>query len=171
MPNSRGIQCFLIEKEIKDHDFAVAWSKYGTNMTRRDVLESAGALAAFGDARLLLGAGARMFISLNGSLVGRDTPAFEWPGFARLAARVGYGGVDLNLQAAMKEGVGATRALLTELKIKPGFSGFSAPLFGRDEAAFQSSLAKLPETAQFCAALSRRSQSGADRPHTEKYAA
>jgi sugar phosphate isomerase/epimerase len=120
----------------------------GGSVSRRGVL-----LAALGNARVLLGARAGMFVSLNGSLVGRDSPAFEWPGFARLAARVGYGGVDLNLQAAMKEGVEATRSLFSELKIKPGFSGFPGSPFGREEAAFQSSLSKLPEAAQFCAAI------------------
>ena len=61
----------------------------------------------------IVGAAARsqsfggMYVSLNGSL----TRQLEWPEFARLAARVGYGGADVNLNGARAEGVEATRAL------------------------------------------------------------
>lgn len=101
-----------------------------------------------------------MFISLNGSLVGsapgpdgRRIPAVGWPDFARLAAKVGFGGVDVNLSAAMAEGEDATRTLLSGLKIRPGICGFPAPVFGHDEAAFQAGMAKLPDAAQFAAAI------------------
>ena len=40
-----------------------------------------------------------MYVSLNGALLAGGKVG--WPDFARLAARVGYPGVDLNLGAAM----------------------------------------------------------------------
>lgn len=61
-----------------------------------------------------------MYISLNGSLTAGRVP---WPEFVRLAARLGYGGVDLNLGAAMKEGRSATLAILEHLRIKPASTG------------------------------------------------
>ena len=41
-----------------------------------------------------------MFVSLNSSL----TRQMEWKEFVQLAARLGYGGVDVDLSAARKEG-------------------------------------------------------------------
>ena len=49
-----------------------------------------------------------MYVSLNGSL----TRQMPWPDFVRLAAKLGYGGVDVNFNAAKTDGVDATRALL-----------------------------------------------------------
>jgi sugar phosphate isomerase/epimerase len=125
-------------------------------MRRRDLLKTAVGIAALGR---LHGAGAGMFISLNSSLVGTKTgsdgrlvSAVAWPEFARLAARVGFGGADVNLIAAMTEGADATRVLFSELKIRPGMCGL-AGVFGRDEATFRSSLVQLPDIANFCAAI------------------
>ena len=116
-------------------------------MNRRAFVK-AGA-AAFGAAITMPGAGTGMYVSLNGSLTGGKV---GWPEFARLAARTGFGGVDVNLAAAMKEGLEATRALFGELKIKP--SNVNLPvIFSRDELAFQTSLKKLDEGAAFCAAI------------------
>jgi sugar phosphate isomerase/epimerase len=89
-----------------------------------------------------------MFVSLNGSL----TRKMAWTDFARLAARVGYGGVDVNLAAAMKEGLTATREMFAELKIKPGITSLPAP-FSRDEEAFQAGLKQLDEAAKFATAI------------------
>lgn len=89
-----------------------------------------------------------MFVSLNGSL----TRKVAWPEFARLAARVGYGGVDTNLDAARKEGLDATRALFAELKIRPGIASLPVP-FSRDEQAFQDGLKQLADAAAFAAAI------------------
>ncbi|HWF48213.1 MAG TPA: sugar phosphate isomerase/epimerase family protein [Bryobacteraceae bacterium] len=129
-------------------------------MKRRQFLRTTVSVALLGEMRLMRGARSSMFISLNGSLVGsvpgpngRPISAVGWPEFARLAAKVGYGGVDLNLKAAMADGEQATRTLLTGLKIKPGVSGFPAPVFGPDEAAFQEGLAQLPDAAKFVAAI------------------
>src|SRR5437588_6604147 len=119
----------------------------GETVNRRAFVK-AGA-AAFGAAITIPGAGTGMYVSLNGSLTGGKV---GWPEFARLAARTGFGGVDVNLAAAMKEGLEATRALFGELKIKP--SNVNLPvIFSRDELAFQTSLKKLDEAAAFCAAI------------------
>jgi sugar phosphate isomerase/epimerase len=115
-------------------------------MNRRDFVKSA---AALGCAARTPAAGNGMYVSLNGSLTG-GKPA--WPEFARLAAHTGFGGVDVNLGAAMKEGLDATRALFDELKIKASNAGLPVP-FSRDEEVFQTGLKKLDEAAQFSGAI------------------
>ncbi|HYL74150.1 MAG TPA: sugar phosphate isomerase/epimerase family protein [Bryobacteraceae bacterium] len=115
-------------------------------MNRRDFIKAA---AALGTAISMPGSETSMYVSLNGSLTGGK---LGWPEFASLAATTGFGGVDVNLSAAMKQGVDATRALFAELKIKP--SNVNLPVtFGRDEEAFQTSLKQLPDAASFCAAI------------------
>jgi len=106
-------------------------------------------VAALGAAPAMFGAKAGMYLSLNGTLTGGKP---GWPEFARLAARVGYGGVDVNLGAAMKEGVDATRALLAELKIKPSMVSLPVPVRG-EEGAFKTALQRLEESAKFAAAI------------------
>jgi len=94
-------------------------------------------------------AGPGMFVSLNASLTRGKV---GWPDFARLAGRLGYGGADVNLGAAMKEGLEATRALFGELKIKPGIVGLPTA-FSRDDQSFQEGLARLDEAAKFSAGI------------------
>ncbi len=118
-------------------------------MTRRDFARSAASAAVLGAAGRVPAAGRRMYVSLNSSLTGNK---IAWPDFARLAAKVGYGGVDLNLGAAMKEGVDATRALLRELKLQPACCGCPVNA-GRDEAAFKAGMERLDEAAAFAAAV------------------
>jgi len=91
-----------------------------------------------------------MYVSLNSALLvgGKVT----WPEFARLAAKVGYGGTDFNLSAAMMEGLEPTRALLAELKIKPAVCGLPVQATRGDAAAFQESMKGLDEAAKFAAA-------------------
>ena len=89
-------------------------------INRRDFVKSAvaaGALAG-GSAGIAPAATTGMFVALSSALTGNKV---QWPESARLAARVGYGGIDLNLGPAMKEGVDATRTLLTELKLRTSF--------------------------------------------------
>jgi len=86
---------------------------------------------------------------MNGSLTGGKPP---WPDFARLAAKTGFGGVDVNLGAAMKEGVDATRALFAEIRIRASNTGVPVP-FSRDEEAFQTGMKTLNDSAAFCAAI------------------
>jgi len=90
-----------------------------------------------------------MYVSLNGALTGGRVP---WPEFARLAAKIGFGGADLNLGRAMQEGLEPTRSLLKELKLKPAVAGLPVD-FRKDDVTFQEGLGKLEEAARFCAAL------------------
>ena len=113
---------------------------------RREFLKAAAALAACGGLR---GAANGMYLSLNGSLTGGRPP---WPEFARLAARVGFGGVDVNLGAAMKEGIEATRALFAEIRIKASNTNLPVPFSGAEEA-FQAGMKKLDDSARFAAAV------------------
>jgi sugar phosphate isomerase/epimerase len=123
---------------------------------RREFLDrtalSAAALVALRSARAR--AQSRMFISLPPWAVARNV---GWPEQARLAARVGYGGIDWAFGAARKEGVEATRALLAELKIRATI--VNLPMQGPldvDDAAFKAQLPKLDEDAAFCAAIGCR---------------
>jgi sugar phosphate isomerase/epimerase len=119
-------------------------------MTRRDFVNLAAcAGASLGIPEPAPAASRRMYVSLNGSLTGNKVP---WPEFARIAAKAGYGGVDLNLGAAMKEGVEATRSLLRELKLQPACCGCPVNA-GRDEAAFKAGMEGLDEAARFAAAV------------------
>jgi sugar phosphate isomerase/epimerase len=90
-----------------------------------------------------------MYISLNSTLVAGRVP---WPEFARLAARLGYGGVDVSLDAAMKEGAAATRSLLDGLKIRPAVLGFPVE-FRKDDLTFEKDLEKLDAAGQFAKAI------------------
>ena len=112
---------------------------------RAFLLGSAAAMAA----RRVTAAPSGMYVSLNNSLTGSK---ISWPDFVRLAARVGYGGVDVNLGAAMRDGVEATRALLAETKMRPAYSGLPMNAT-RDDAAFRSGMEKLDEAAKFAAAI------------------
>ena len=89
-----------------------------------------------------------MFVSLNSSLTASGK--LEWPEFARLAASVGYGGVDVSLDGVRKAGADQTRALLAGLKIRPGHRR-SASRFAADEPAFQEGLKQLGEAAKLAA--------------------
>src|SRR6476659_1154774 len=84
-------------------------------LTRRDFLERAALTSAvLACARPAAAANGR-FISLNGAVT-RVVSAFDR---ARLAAKVGYGGVDWDLGPAKAAGLEATKALFAELKITP----------------------------------------------------
>ena len=91
-----------------------------------------------------------MYVSLNGTLVAGSK--LTWTNFARLAARIGYPGTDVNLSGAMREGADATRSLLSALKLKPAVVGLPVN-FRKDEAAFAEGLKKLPAAARFAAAI------------------
>jgi sugar phosphate isomerase/epimerase len=113
--------------------------------SRRDLLKLAAALAASGARAAEPG----MYLSLNGSLTGGKVP---WPDFAELAAWTGFGGVDVNLAGARKEGLAETKNLFDELRIKA--SNTNLPVaFARDEPTFRHDLAGLDEAAKFAAAI------------------
>ena len=90
-----------------------------------------------------------MFLALNSVLLGGRVP---WPEFPKLAAKVGYPGVDVMLKPAMQAGVKATRELLSELHLKP--AAIDLPVeFRKDDAAFKQTLAGLEDSAPFAAAI------------------
>ncbi|HVP45586.1 MAG TPA: sugar phosphate isomerase/epimerase family protein [Bryobacteraceae bacterium] len=110
-----------------------------------------------------------MYLSLNPTLVADRVP---WPEFARLAARVGYQGVDVSTSGAMKEGWQSTRKLLDQLKLTPAVAGFPVE-FRKDDATFQRDFVKLEEAVQFVAAvgcprMNTYLMSSSDRPKTEQ---
>ncbi len=125
-------------------------------ITRRDFLERAacaGALFAVGsrvgEAQVSAG---QMYVSLNSSV----TRGVGWPDLARLAARVGFDGVDWSLGAARTAGVDATKALFAELKIRPSITNLpmARPLpFQAEQAAFDQALVQLADEAAFTAAI------------------
>ena len=119
-------------------------------ITRRLFLERAtcaGALLSLSRSAL---AADGMFVSLNGSL----TPGVGGADKVRLAARVGYGGVDWDLGPARKVGLEETRALFASLNIKPTIVNLpmQGPLAGED-AEFRERLAGLADDAAFTAAV------------------
>ncbi len=118
-------------------------------LTRRAFLERAALAAGAAACATRSGATAsRMFVSLNASL----TRALPWPDFARLAARLAYGGVDVNLNAARAQGVDATRALLRELTITPAVANLPVRFAG-DAIAYREDLSRLDEAAAFVSGI------------------
>ena len=110
-----------------------------------------GALSAFSEQTGTSG----MFVSLNGSL----TPKVSGPDKIRLAAKAGYGGVDWDLGPAKAAGLEATKALFTELKIRPTITNLpmARPLpFAGEDAAFQEGLKLLADDAAFIAGVGGR---------------
>jgi sugar phosphate isomerase/epimerase len=116
------------------------------NPTRRSVNTL---LASLPLASKSFGADHNMFLALNSVLISGRVP---WPEFARLAARVGFPGTDVMLDAAMKQGVSATRDLLAELKIKPAVFDFPVE-FRKVDATFTAGLPKLKQAAPFASAI------------------
>ena len=121
-------------------------------LTRRDFLERAALTSAvFACARTAAGADA-MFISLNGAVTRGVSGADK----ARLAAKIGFGGVDWDFGPAKTAGLDATKALFAELKIKPTIANLpmARPLpFNGEQAAFDQALVQLADDAAFCAAI------------------
>jgi len=90
-----------------------------------------------------------MYVALNNSLV----KGVRWPEFAHLAARVGFGGTEVNLTRAMAEGLDSTRALFADLTIKTACVDLPVRFRQPDESRFQEDLKRLPEAAHFAASM------------------
>lgn len=90
-----------------------------------------------------------MYVALNSVTI---QSRVDWPEFAHLAHRAGYGGVDVVLGKAMNDGVDSTRALLKELNLQPSVLPFPVE-FRKDEAKFQEGLKALPKAAEFGRAI------------------
>lgn len=121
-------------------------------LSRRDFLERAAYAGALLAVTRSAAAAGGMYVSLNGSLI-QQKPPLAWPDFVRLAGKIGYGGVDVNLGAARSAGVEATRALLAEAKVKPAVTNLPMQFAAPDEAAFQEGLKQLDDNAKFAAAI------------------
>jgi sugar phosphate isomerase/epimerase len=133
-------------------------------VTRRTFLErTAGTAASAALIGRTVSAQSAMFISLNGSVAParseqRPNGVGPWPDSARLAARIGYGGIDWGLGPAKTAGLDATRALFAELKIQPTIVGLpmNAQVAFGDEAAFKQALPQLADDAAFVAGVGCR---------------
>ncbi len=93
-----------------------------------------------------------MFVSLNGAV----TRGISGIDRARLAAKVGFGGVDWDFGAMKTAGVDATKALFAELKIKPTIANLpmTRPLpFSGDQPAFDQALPQLADDVAFSSAI------------------
>ncbi len=126
------------------------------DLTRRQFLErtTAGVAALALSRPLFIQAqsSSGMFITLPPWAVARGV---NYPESARLAARVGYAGIDnWGLNQAKEAGVEATKAFFAELKIKPHILNIpgGAPWNG-DDAAFEARLPQLEQDAAFCSAI------------------
>ncbi len=146
----------------------------GTVLSRREFLERAAlSAAAVAIANQGLAARAGMFITM----MGVDAPhAGPWPATARLAARLGYGGIHWDFGSAKEAGEATTRALFTDLKIIPNIVNLpmARPFpFGGEEAAFREALPKLADDAAFaasvgCARMMAVLSPGSSRPKDEQ---
>jgi len=72
---------------------------------------------------------------------------------AQLAAKLGYGGVDMSLEPAMQDGVEKTLALYSDLKLRTGYFSLPVNPFTNDETAFQKSMAGLDDICAFAASV------------------
>ena len=115
------------------------------SLTRRSACKLLGAISV-SNAEPSTG---RMYLALNSTLVNNRVP---WPEFARLAAKTGFPGTDVMLDAAQKAGASATNELLAGLKIRPAVLNFPAE-FRKDDATFAEGFRRLPESARFAAAI------------------
>lgn len=129
-------------------------------MTRREFFERASCAAAvlaaadFADCadRVQAQGPTSMFVSLNGAV----TRGIGGADKVRLAAKVGYGGVDWDLGPAKTAGLDATKALFAALKIIPTIINLpmARPFpFAGDDAAFRDALKPLADDAAFAAAV------------------
>lgn len=122
-----------------------------TVISRREFIERTSCAAAALVVLPQAAGSTRMFPSQNGAVA----PKVPWPEAARLAARIGYGGIDWNLGAAREAGLEATRALLTELELRPTICGAPMTLnvaLG-PEPAFRDALPELAEAAAFASGV------------------
>lgn len=117
-----------------------------SGLSRRDFLQQTTGAFAFSVLPTPAAAAEGMFVSLNSSL----TRSMPWPEFARLAGRAGFAGVDVSLDAAMKDGAAATRALLSAIGIRPGVINLPVRVAG-EEAAYREDLKRLDAASPFAA--------------------
>jgi sugar phosphate isomerase/epimerase len=121
-------------------------------LSRREFLERTaltGAALAF---TRPAGAADTMFVSLNGAV----TRGVSGMDKVRLAAKVGFGGVDWDFGPMKTAGLDATRSLFAELKIRPTIANLpmARPFpFSGEQAGFQQALGQLADDVAFSAAI------------------
>jgi len=114
--------------------------------TRRDFARSvAASAAAVTMPQGARGASAGMFVALNSTLTNNQVP---WPDFARLAARVGYGGADFTLGVPFREGAAATAELYRTLHLRPSFCNLPVNPAATEDV-YQSGMDSLAPAAKF----------------------
>jgi sugar phosphate isomerase/epimerase len=90
-----------------------------------------------------------MFVALNTSLTNNQV---QWPEFARLAARIGYGGADFNLGIPMKDGAAATAELYRSLNLRPSFCNLPVnPTAAED--VYRKGMDSLEDATKFVSAI------------------
>jgi len=126
-------------------------------LTRREFFErascAAGALALV--RQDVVRAASTMFVSLNGAVTRGVSGADK----IKLAAKLGFGGVDWDLGPAKKDGADLTRALFKDLKIVPTITNLpmARPFpFAGEDAAFKEALKPLADDAAFTAEIGCR---------------
>lgn len=90
-----------------------------------------------------------MYISLQSTLTAGRVP---WPEFARLAAKVGFLGTDVDLGKAQAAGLEATMALLAQTRLKPAVVGLPVE-FRKDDTAFNDTVKGLDAAGKFAAQM------------------
>jgi sugar phosphate isomerase/epimerase len=91
-----------------------------------------------------------MYASMNRTLVaGKEV---RWQQLCALAQQFGFPGVDVDLAAAMRDGVEATKDLLAGRSLRPAVVGCPVN-FRRTEEEFQEGMKQLPAAAAFAAAI------------------
>jgi sugar phosphate isomerase/epimerase len=124
-------------------------------ITRREFFERASCAGAVVAIARHARAPGSMFVSLNGAV----TRGVGGADKIRLAAEVGYGGVDWDLAPAKTAGLAATKALFDQVHIVPTIVNLpmARPFpFAGDDAPFDEALRALADDAAFTAAVGCR---------------
>jgi sugar phosphate isomerase/epimerase len=124
-------------------------------MTRREFFERASCAVAMLAIARSSNAASSMFVSLNGAVTRGVSGADK----IRLAAKVGYGGVDWDLGPAKTAGLDVTKALFADLKILPTIVNLpmARPFpFSGEDTPFKDALKPLADDAAFTAAVGCR---------------
>jgi sugar phosphate isomerase/epimerase len=136
-------------------NFTLGILRYTPRMTRREFFAHASCGAAVLALARSTRAAGTMFVSLNGAV----TRGVGGADKIRLAAKVGYGGVDWDLGPAKTAGLDATKALFSDLRIVPTIVNLpmARPFpFEGEDAAFKAALKPLADDAAFTAAVGCR---------------
>jgi sugar phosphate isomerase/epimerase len=90
-----------------------------------------------------------MYLSMNAVPIGGK---LNWRQFAELASATGFKGVDVNLDAALSDGVKRTQTMLNDLQLRPAF--VSLPVeFRKDDETFRKTMPLLEDAAPFASAI------------------